>query len=118
MKNYRIIAAAALMLMCSAAVAQENIRQWAEGPLTWDDITSVASPDGTACRFAYSLGYEEDTAMAPDGVRSIYWRAVGGMDQRESWVDAGSRSDARLRYLQVCLDLVEEIGRASCRERV
>lgn len=107
MKNYRIIAAAALMLMCSAAVAQENIRQWAEGPLTWDDITSVASPDGTACRFAYSLGYVEDTATAPDGVRSIYWRAVGGMDQRESWVDAGSRSDARLRYLQVCLDLVE-----------
>ena len=79
--------------------AQEELRTWDMGPLSWDDFTLTDSSRGenhSYLEFFFSI--EE----FPEGL----W-AMAFMDTHQSWVDKNWRTDNELLYNQVIFDLVE-----------
>ena len=79
--------------------AQEELRTWDLGPLSWDDFTLSDSSRGenhSYLEFFFSI--EE----FPEGL----W-AMAFMDTHQSWVDKNWRTDNELLYNQIIFDLVE-----------
>lgn len=84
--------------LCKAG-AQEDLRTWDMGPLSWDDFTLTDSSRGEEHSY---LEFFFGIADTPEGP----W-ATAYMDTRQSWVDKHWRTDNELLYNQIIFDLVE-----------
>jgi len=106
MKRLFLLVLTAYLILPLAA--QENLRSWRKGPLTWNDFPTFAK-DSTGVEHSYLEFFLDiqETAEEHDGVDYWVQSAVACMDRKKSWVDSSWRTDAELRYNQVIFDLAE-----------
>lgn len=88
--------------------AQDGLRDWRKGPLTWNDF-KAATPDSLGVEHSYLefFLYIDELPEEHDGVN--YWmkNARACIDRQRSWADSSSRTPEELHYNQVIFNLVE-----------
>ncbi len=96
-------------LAVAASQAQDTLRTWDRGSLTWDDFTMVDSSIGAEHSY---LEFMLDIEERDYAVNSFVWPkpellAVALMNKSLSWVDSNHRTPAELHYNQVLFNIVE-----------
>ena len=85
--------------------AQNNRKDWSEGPLTWDDFQEKQQAIGVS-ELKFFLGYNTDKQKFSD-TTVFRIQTYCYMDRNLSWVLNYYKSDQYLHYNQVIFDLVE-----------
>ena len=105
MKGYYILVIC--LLLSLAAQAQDHVRTWNKGPLTWNDFKVVRPSVGDEHSY---LEFTLDISTTPEeryGATLWAENAVASIDRDRSWVDSAYRTPEELQYNQVLFNIVE-----------
>ncbi len=105
MKCRLLLAFLTLLSVSFRIEAQEMLRTWDKGPLTWDDFQQVRDSEAPSY-FCYSLNFYEDVVEMGD-TTLLRRFATACMNCSQSWVNERNMHDMELRYNQLLFDLVE-----------
>jgi len=85
--------------------AQEHLRLWSEGPLTWKDF-SIRDSTPAVSRLVYGLYFKEGRQRMGDTV-ILRYITIAAMDPQQSYFNRRFLKEEYLRYNQIIFDLVE-----------
>lgn len=99
-----------LLLIVPMIVNADNIKEWSDGPLSWNDFKGPASiPDVPSYMKAQLVLQPENVRVK--GKNVILLKAEAVMDEDRSFADKTNMTDQRLRLHQLQFDLLEAYRR-------